>query len=663
MCGIAGIFGNFSGTAIETALRAMRDAQIHRGPDDSGLRLFHLGEGALGLAHTRLSILDLSAAGHQPMDDYATGNCITYNGEIYNYRQLRAEVGAGQDGIEEESRAGGDPTESGEARLGRRPSEATGLASATLDADWRSRSDTEVILRAYARWGGASVLRLRGMFAFALWDRHAERLFLARDPFGIKPLYYYQKDQSFLFASEIRALLASGWVPRKLSADGLASYLEFGSVQDPLTIIDGVQALMPGHCLKVGLKKGRLQVDKQRYTEDLLRSSAVARASNRNEALDMVRAKLLESVRLHLVSDVPVAAFLSGGIDSSAIVGLMSGVAKKPPRTFTVTFSEKIFSEQAYASSVARRFKTEHQDICLTEREMLRILPDALACMDQPTVDGINTFVIAKAVREAGVKVALSGLGGDELFGGYPSFRRAETLQRIARVPRGLRRAAAALGRSLLNGTARRRKFWDLVESDCSSHAAYAISRRLFAPEEVAALMVDFRSLAPRVGVFVPCADPVNDVALYELQGYMANTLLRDTDQMGMAHGLEVRVPFVDPEIVRFVFGLPGNWKWKPGRPKSLLLDALADMLPEEVWDRPKMGFTLPFERWLRSVLQGELDATLSNASELTRSGLDPRYAATIWQAFKRYPRHQSWARPWALHVLEQWYQLNEVHR
>jgi asparagine synthase (glutamine-hydrolysing) len=309
------------------------------------------------------------------------------------------------------------------------------------------------------------------MFAFAIWDEQEQELFLARDPFGIKPLYYYQTDRLFLFASEIRALLASALVPRKLSTDGLTSYLQFGSVQDPFTMIDGVRSLLPGYCLTVRSRAKSLSYHESQYYN--LKDSSIANfqvsqsrnlESRRNtksrEAVATELRQILEdSIRAHLVSDVPVAAFLSGGIDSSAIVGLMSRVSKEKLRTFNVSFDEVDFSEQSYANLIACRFGTEHNDIRLSAETLLGMLPDALAAMDQPTMDGINSYVVSKAVRDAGVKVALSGLGGDELFAGYPSFHRAMQLERLAAAPSAIRRFAATSGRAFLNGSARRRKF------------------------------------------------------------------------------------------------------------------------------------------------------------------------------------------------------------
>lgn len=651
MCGITGIFWpDVERPDLEEPLLRMQHALRHRGPDDKGR--FIASNRMIGLANTRLSILDLSPAGHQPMEDPGTGNTITYNGEVYNYQELREELSAGR---KQQGVRSGEPCK-----------EVEGQTSEVSDRLWQSNSDTEVILRAYARWGRECLHHLRGMFAFAIYDAgqrsgdRAGRLFLARDPFGIKPLYYYQTDRLFLFASEVGALLASGLVPRKLSVDGLASYLQFGSVQDPWTIIDGVQALLPGHSLIVESKNDRLQVECSNYTKELFRSTA-STGSTRRQAVESLRATLEESVRLHLVSDVPLGVFLSGGIDSSALVALMSRVAHERPKTFSVVFTESEFSEAAHARLIAKRFGTEHREILLSEESLLGLLPGALEAMDQPTMDGINTFIISKAVKEAGVTVALSGLGGDELFAGYPSFRRAEKLQRVALLPHALRRSASSLGRALLNGTARRRKFWDLIESDCSPHAAYAISRQLFGPNEVAALMTDFRSLTPGVCFSLPSADPINDVALYELRGYMANTLLRDTDQMSMAHALEVRVPFLDPVVVKNVLGLPGKWKMDGRCPKPLLLDVLGNLIPEEVWRRRKMGFTLPFQQWMRLGLEGELDGVFSSAEDFSLLGINFDYARAVWQAFKRTPQREPSSRSWSLYVLQRWCDFNNV--
>jgi asparagine synthase (glutamine-hydrolysing) len=728
MCGITGLIVSERrqldpGAVVER----MQSSLVHRGPDDRGL--FVASNYRCALAHTRLSILDLSPAGHQPMGlgepevggqksevrhGRTARNWIVFNGEIYNYRELREELGAAsreqgagreqgvgswEQGAQEKEQRSEVRGQKSNARNA--TTEANSYQpSAISQSDWRSNTDTEVILRAYDRWGLGCLERLRGMFAFAIWDNREQKLILARDPFGIKPLYYYQSDRFFLFASEVRPLLASGLVPRKLSQEGLISYLQFGSVQDPLTMIDGVHALMPGHCLVVSLKSNRLQVENSDYAKSVFEETEKPAALTRNEAVEILRAKLEESVRLHLISDVPLGAFLSGGIDSSAIVALMTRVAGQRPKTFSVVFEESEFSEGEHAKLVARKFGTEHREILLSEESLLDLLPNALEAMDQPTMDGINAYVISKAVRESGVTVALSGLGGDELFAGYPSFRRAKQLQLIGMVPFGLRKLASAVAGGFSNGSVRQRKFWDLIESDCSPTAAYAISRQLFSPADIVnltargqrhggqgagstergakrdyaknAMKPEFRNhtseinkseiRTPKSEIEVPPdADVINEVSVYELRGYMANTLLRDTDQMSMAHALEVRVPFIDPVVVQYVLRLSGSWKVDGERSKPLLVDALGNLLPEEVWKRPKMGFTLPFERWMRSSLQGEVDDILSSRNGLANVGVNDDFGRVVWRAFRDNPRHEAWSRPWALFVLKRWCDLNNV--
>ncbi len=625
MCGIAGILVADDSHHEPNALAArMQSKLLHRGPDDRGLYLSQ--QRSCALAHTRLAVLDLTSAGRQPMSLADGRYTIVFNGEIYNYRELRQEL-----------------AQSGE--------------------QFFSRTDTEVILRLFARLGAESFDRLRGMFALGIWDEQSQRLIIARDRFGIKPLYYYASGAAFLYASEVRALLASDLVARKLDCAGLAAYLRFGSLQDPLTLIDGVKMLLPGHYLIAERAAGAIQVSETAFAHQLSSAGERTEQRDRKNAAAGLRQILEDSVRSHLVSDVPLGVFLSGGIDSSALVALLKQVGQvgnDAPKTFSVIFSEGDFSEAKHARLVAETFATDHREILLTEDRLQSLVPAAIAAMDQPTMDGINTYVVANAVKEAGVTVALSGLGGDELFAGYPSFRRARHLKKLAAIPQSVRESAAVLGHAAFNGSSRRQKFWRMLESDCSARAAYTISRELFTSAEIHALLSgadggqETQSTNGR-------ADIVNAVSLYELQGYMANTLLRDTDQMSMAHALEVRVPFVDAAVVDYVFGLPGNWKIDRQRPKPLLLDALEDQLPESVWRRPKMGFTLPFERWMLSSLRGELESTLARPQALSQIGMAASGAYSAWRRFVDYPRRQTWTRPWTLYVLDRWCALNEI--
>jgi asparagine synthase (glutamine-hydrolysing) len=603
MCSISGVFRIFADAVVK-----MNEAQRHRGPDDQGV--VDLGQVVLG--NTRLAIIDTSAAGHQPMHDPETGNWITYNGEIYNFKELRREIGG----------------------------------------EWVSSTDTEVVLRGYGKWGVDLFRKLRGMFALALWDSQKQQLLLARDPLGIKPLYYYSAKDRFIFASELRALLASGLVPRRIDPVGVDSYLACGSVAAPLTIIDGIKQLLPGHYLQVSVN----EISDVEF--EFPEREAVA--GDRDDAVARLRAELQESVRLHLVSDVPLGVFLSGGMDSSALVALMS--RDQTPQTFSVVFDESTFSEAPFSRAVAERFQTNHREIRLTENQLIEMLPAAIAAIDQPTMDGINTFVVSKAVKNAGITVALSGLGGDELFAGYPSFRRAVRLASIPQATRRVLRAASGVGKIAVNGSVQRQKFWQLANSEGTAADVYHISRQLFSTET--ATRITGRESNCRGGPPWPPvsgngnSDIVNTMSQLELRGYMANTLLRDTDAMSMAHSLEVRVPFVDVNVVNYVLSLPGDWKLRNGSAKPLLADALADLLPRDFLARPKMGFTLPFEKWLQQNLRHEISSVLEDAGPI----LNPKAVKKIWRDFLEKPRAVGWSRPWSLYILAKWCEINGVN-
>jgi asparagine synthase (glutamine-hydrolysing) len=621
MCGIAGIV-----TAREReargALDSMKAALAHRGPDHQGTVWRESGNTSIGLAHTRLSIIDLSDAGNQPMRDASADLWLTFNGEIYNYLDLREQLQA-------------------------------------LGYPFHSHSDTESLLQAYRHWGLGAMTRLRGMFAFAMWDGEQRVLVLARDPLGIKPLYYYQANGTFLFASELRALLASGLAPRRLSREGVLSYLRYGSVQSPLTIIDGVRSLDPGHMIVVRTAESGITVEVRQYAE-LQAGKPDPPLRDRRDAAERLRSLLEESVRLHLASDVPLGVFLSGGIDSSALVALASRATGRPVRTFNVNFNEAEMSEAAHARTIAERFGSEHSELLLTGGDLAGRLPCAFDAMDQPTIDGINTYVISRAVKEAGLTVAISGLGADELFAGYPSFTRAVRARNLRSIPAPVRRVATAAASAASSRSVRRDKLWDLIRSDGSPAAVYEISRQLFAPGEIERFT---RSRQERTdGVRSTASDPVNSISIAELRGYMANTLLRDTDFMSMAHALEVRVPFVDSVVVEWLLSVPGDWKVPTnGRPKPLLLDALDGLLPESIWRRPKRGFVLPFKTWMQSDLKPDLERVFATGRGWAGIGIDAAAARSVWDSFTGAPDRAPYTHAWSLYTLNRWCERNRV--
>ena len=629
MCGIFGIVSRSKGGTVEHLRRAVQTLQ-HRGPDDAGTQIIDLGpnSGEVGLAHTRLAIIDLSPLGHQPMQDPVTGNWIVYNGEIYNFRDLRREL------------------------------ESFGVG-------FRGHSDTEVILAAYRIWGEACLDRLRGMFAFGLWDARRKELLLARDPMGIKPLYYSKLEGGCVFASEVRTILRSGLVAAELDPAGVLSYLAFGSVCESRTIIENIYAVPPGHVL---IADGG-EVTKREYWNALTvtESEDPPQSANGGGNIAHLPEILRDAVLAHLLSDVPVGVFLSGGIDSSSLVAILSSNGVRP-NTFSLVFREEKFDESPYSRAIATRFHTEHHEIPVSLNETLSVIPAALRSMDQPTIDGINTYLVSAKARAHGVKVALTGLGADEMFAGYSNFRRVPKMELFAglsdRLP-GVAKRTIAKSVNVFGGKSdRSRKLAELAASEQSTFHPYFIARMLFGAGERKALFSlknydDFeRELAAALKERVSASaklDPVNRVSYLESSCYMRNTLLRDCDFMSMAHGLELRVPFLDRKLVEACFRIPGASKLNGSLPKSLLLRSLGVELPSEIVNRPKRGFTFPFERWMRGEMKSTMESVLARDSG--QVFLNHQEVRSVWQRF--LAAGTTWSRPWSLFVLKQWCELN----
>ena len=622
MCGIVGIISR-SASLDPEILRRATASLAHRGPDDSGsvvLRAQTAEPLEVGLGHRRLAILDLSPLGHQPMHDPQTGNWIVFNGEIYNFRELRAEL------------------------------ESKGF-------EFRSRSDTEVLLNAYAAWGKDCLQHLRGIFAFAIWDARNASLFLARDPMGVKPLYYSEQSGHFIFASEIRTLLGTGLVRKKLNSSGLATFLSFGSVYDPQTVIEGVLALEAGHYL--------VWHDGLISTERYWSVPAATCDPEMKEIQDQVSAAVDDSVRMQTVSDVPVGVFLSGGIDSSAITAVLSRA--QPPTTFSVVFREQEYNEADSSRLVARRFKTDHHEILCSGEDGLALSQEAISAMDQPTIDGLNTYLICKTARQAGIKVVLSGLGGDELFCGYSSFRSVPRMEQLLRfwnhVPGRASVADLVLGG--LTHSDSRRKLHALASENGNLIHPYFLSRALFTPAQARQLIRGRRlndAQSPLRQALAETAemDPVNRVSYLESRCYMLNTLLRDADVMSMAHGLELRVPLIDHRLAEALFSIPGSQKLSRTTPKPLLVGAVRAELPEQIIYRKKQGFTFPFEHWLRNQMRDEVEQSISHITDgPLRGAINPDAALQVWNDFER--GRTSWSRPWSLHVLQRWCERNQV--
>jgi asparagine synthase (glutamine-hydrolysing) len=646
MCGIAGIIGRLD-ERNRAALQRMNDAMLHRGPDASGTWVSapdDRGWGAL-LAHRRLSILDLSPAGSQPMTDPVTGHVVSFNGEIYNFADLRRRlVAEGQ--------------------------------------EFNSTGDTAVMLRALGLHGPGAVSWLRGMFAFACWDPKQRRLLLARDPLGIKPLYVARAPDpgagwSVAFASELRALLASELLgtPR-LDPRAVASAVWNGFVVGPGTAVQGIELLLPGRLIEFD------GAGKEIREEDFW--SVPDNAPNPTMEEDHLASILEEGLKLHLASDVPLAVFLSGGVDSSVMANLAQRAAESPIHTFTLAFEEQELNEGPIARRIAAAIGTEHHEVVLTEPHFVENLEAALDSLDQPTFDGLNAYYMSRAIRAAGFTVALSGTGGDELFGGYTSYRDLPVLQRWSRrtawVPGSLNVAAAELASRFLSRSGktvppqtRWAKLPEMVRRGDDLLALYQLAYALFLPEfqrellapEFAGALTDGLPLAMRQRITAETRSrtPLSAISVMEQRLFLGERLLRDNDVASMAASLEQRVPLVDQVVFESVDRLPDQARYQPLRRKAMLRRIGLRGLDPALFERPKSGFVLPLDRWIRRGLQDAMDQTLRDPQAVAPVGLDPVAVERLWRAFLEGAPGMYWSRVWSVYVLIRWCHRNRVFR
>jgi asparagine synthase (glutamine-hydrolysing) len=636
VCGVAG-FVRWDGRSMaadeaQGVVERMTSALAHRGPDGAGVvRAPSAAGGPIAvLGHRRLAIIDLSERGAQPMVSPRRRVSLSYNGEIYNCRAIRQEL----------------------ERAGR---------------VFTSHSDTEVLLQGYEAWGPGVVERLRGMFAFAIWDGDEEQLFVARDRFGIKPLYVYERPEHVLVASEIRALLASGLVPRRLDAGAIDAYLEYQTVPSPRTLVAGVRMLPAGH---VGMARRGAPLATREYWNLATHRDASAASLTADEARRELGRRLRESVALHLTSDVPVGAFLSAGVDSSAIVALVreAGVV---PRTFTVSFPGTAYDEGPDARAVAAALGAEHTEIPIAPEGLPEQVAAAVAALDHPSGDAVNSFLVSHAVREAGLTVAVSGVGGDELFGGYPYFRHLARLKRAAstwgRSPRAVRRLVGRAVTMAGRGSPTARKAAALLETGGSVVDGARILRQMFSPAERRELLAGPATGADEDGYVerlrrieaVEGLDPLSLVSCIEAATYLHDVLLRDTDQMSMHTALEVRVPLLDHEVAEFVMGLPEAAKRGGDVPKRALVESVPP-LPPVVFGR-KRGFVLPFADWMRGELRGFCEAHLGEDGLAGRGLLRAPAVRQLWQDFLAGDPRTTWSRPWTLVALDAWIAANAI--
>jgi asparagine synthase (glutamine-hydrolysing) len=551
MCRIAGIINRSLPTnRIEMLVKEMCTILKPGGPDDEGI--WCDDNNHLVLGHRRLSIIDLTNGGHQPMCYADQRYWISYNGELYNYTELREEL-----------------KKSG--------------------CQFNTAGDTEVILAAFATWGTAAFKRFNGMFAFALWDTVTTNIYLVRDASGIKPLYYSITKEGLVFASEIKAFAPVAWLQKK-NPHWPVYLMAYGHLPEPITTLQDVQPLEKGSWLQYNAGSGTNR------REAFNRYSYLEKISDRNEAINLIKDSLQKAVKRHLLSDAPIGVFLSGGLDSS-IVALLANNSQVQLNTVSLYFEQQQFSEKKYQDILQQRLSCNHHQHLLTEAEFHQFFPSIINTMDLPGGDGINTWFISKYARQSGLKAVLTGIGGDELYGGYPSFNRIKAALTFEKLPDAVLKAAR-IGRL--------KRFRRLAYLTIGGPIGrYLFLRGQFTPNEIAAsLGVDEKEVWSLLSnqPTLPNIDhltPQNQASWIESNMYMQNQLLRDSDTMSMAHGLEIRVPFLDADFIRLSLQINSPTKYGGVAGKQLLIDSFKDILPQSIWNRPKMGFSFPFKEWL----------------------------------------------------------------
>ena len=601
----------------------------HRGPDDSGTWTWRVGEefGAV-LCHRRLSIIDLRHIAAEPMVSQATGTTLVFNGEIYNFQAIRAELEAG-------------------------------------GAEFVTNGDTEVILHGYDRWGADILARLRGMFALVLVDPRNERVVLARDGYGIKPLYWARFEgadgrPAIAFASEGRALVEAGFAERRTSADRVGQYLWNGFMPGPHTIWTEVQEV-PRGCYAV--------LDKQ-YSEPRFERFWNIGSSFRNASTigaDEADALIAEDVKLHLIADVPLAVFLSGGVDSTAVAAAAASQAGEV-HTISVAFTEADADERRFAAAAAKAIGTNHHVVELSAGSILADIEDAVGALDQPSFDGINSWFVSREAVRLGFKVALSGAGGDELAGGYSSFRRVLRAHPLMKVPGS--GFAAGMAGAVLQQLRPGSKTGQLGRAFGALERMYQTQYALFSTETLRGLLNDPASISPwgvdrereaMLAEEIAALPPLQAVTALESEMFLGDRLLRDMDSVSMAHSLEVRVPFVDTVLADRLAGLSDADRYLPIGQKQLLRRQSRAVLPDGFFSRPKRGFEFPMDEWMRGPLRAMVEARLLDADRCAALGLKAPAVAAIWQQFLGKPGAIYWTRPWAIFALLQWAARNGV--
>ncbi len=621
MCGIAAIYSlRWEVQERERYVSEMLNSMKHRGPDAEGA----FSHENITLGHRRLSIIDLSNAAHQPLHSHDQRYVIVFNGEIYNYKQLRIEL------------------------------QRVSAGSSDAIYHFQTQSDTEVILAAYIRWKEKCLQYLKGIFAFVIYDTLTQTLFVARDRFGVKPLYYYFSDEHFIISSEIRSILNN--IPLTFNPDkeALKYYLNYQTFFENQTPVKQIKMLPSGHYIL-------FSKDKREFVQ-YYHPSNIEKSIEEEESLILIniREKVFQSVERRMVSDVPVAAFLSGGIDSSIVVACMGQLSSNPVHTFHVTFEEKAYSEKNFADAVSKRYRTEHINLLIKPKDVLEKIQDFADSVDIPSGDGLNTWIISRAVHHQNIRVALSGIGGDEWFMGYNIFQLVPNylnkkmfLKLLPFIPTALTDIIFSPQKSIRNA-----KFHDLIKNNVSSSfQLYSQFRTLYSSVHAGKYNFEL-TLLPSVSHTIPKTELFNALSIWEWEYYLKPILLRDTDQFSMAHALEVREPFLDHELVEYSLGISQKIKQQnPG--KQLLIKAFKNDLPEDVWRRKKMGFTLPMQEWMKHELKTWCEKHIKSLED--KNIYENASLTKLWNSFLKNDPLVSWTRVWHLVILNHWLDNNKI--
>lgn len=638
MCGISGAIGSVDSSILDAVIK-INNSLAHRGPDAEGIYSDRLDTSSgVILAHRRLSIIDLSDVSNQPFIDRDRGLSLVFNGEIYNYLELKKQL------------------------------ELAGHVFST-------KSDTEVLLKSYIEWGPDCVNYFRGMFAFSIYDSRKNSVFIARDRMGIKPLYYsvlnHRGKPVLIFASEIRGLLESSLIERKLNPASLEVYLWNGYVSGSDTIIRDIKKLNSSSYLEISLND--FKIKKHRYWQ---LPDVSAEKHEPGSDINTLKKTLYDAVRLRMISDVPLGVFLSGGIDSSAIVSIASQFSSQL-KTFNISFSEKGFDESYYARQISQIYNTEHHEIRLTENDFLLGLPNALLSLDTPTFDGLNTYYLSKAIKDAGITVALSGLGGDELFGGYESFKTIPVLKKFSKMFSSCPKSFLDfLGRSLarirygnpeiIPHQARWAKTGDLLSTYGNILDLYQITYGLFRQDFINKFFLPNHgegltrlgwSTAYRKEMekMVSTKNTLHGVSQLELLNFVGERLVIDTDMTSMASAMEIRVPFIDHELINKVSSFNPSLRFNPIRKKELLKTLALEEVDPMLFDRQKKGFEFPIGNWCHKNLKGEIDLLFRDENLCFSIGLNQKEVYNIWLAYQNGMPGLYWSRVWSLFVLLWW--------